>query len=409
MYSRIFKNSTYLLAAQAFTKFVSFFYTIYLARALGVEDFGLYIVALSYFSLVAAIGDFGITRFLVREVAKDTHNAQVLLVNILMLRLSLLSVFFGFFALAIHLYDPDRMRSALTMLAVLAVIPQAVALTFDGVFVAFQRLSYSSIGLVVLSLTSAFLGYFFVLSGNGPLGAAAGLVFGQVIYAIVMGGILLKMQVKIFSKVTAKILIDILKGSLPYGLLGVLGLLYFKVDTILLSYLKGSYETGIYGAGYKFLEAVIFIPSAISTAMFPVLAKLHEGSIVKVRKLYYKSLGIFVGLSLLIFAAYLLILPWFIVTYLPQYLPSIDVIRILSFSLPFMFAHSPGVLVLLSTDRYLKPIIALSFLTLGFNVIANLIFIPKYGFIGSAYITVFSEILSFVVFYLLLRTRVFKE
>jgi O-antigen/teichoic acid export membrane protein len=224
-----------------------------------------------------------------------------------------------------------------------------------------------------------------------------------------MGAILWKMEVKIFSKVTVKILIDILKGSLPYGLLGVLGLLYFKVDAILLSYLKGSYETGIYGAGFKFLEAVVFIPSAISTALFPVLAKLHEESIVKVRRLYFKSLGIFVGISLVILVAYLLILPWFIATFLPQYLQSIEVIRILSFSLPFMFAHSPGVLVLLSTDRYLKPIIALSFVTLGFNLIANLIFIPKYGFIGSAYITVFSEILSFIIFFLLLRLKVFKE
>lgn len=409
MYSKIFKNSTYLLTAQTFTKVISFFYTIYLARSLGVGDFGLYVVALSYFSLVAAIADFGITRFLIREVAKDTRNAQTLLFNILILRMSLLSAFFGLFALGISIFDPDKLRASLTLLAFLAVIPQAVSLTFDGVFVAFQKLSYSALGLVVLSISSAFFGYFFVSHGSGPLGAAFALIIGEILYAIVMGVILLKLKVKIFSQVTAKILVEIIKGSLPYGLLGVLGLLYFKVDAILLSYLKGSYETGIYGAGYKFLEAVIFIPSAISTALFPVLAKLHEENILQVKKLYYQSLGIFIGISIVIMMAFLLVLPWFVAIYLPQYRASIEVIKILSFSLPFMFAHSPAVLVLLSTDKYLKPIIALSFITLGFNIVANLIIIPKYGFIGSAYVTVFSEILSFVVFYLLLKIKVFKE
>ena len=42
-------------------------------------------------------------------------------------------------------------------------------------------------------------------------------------------------------------------GSLPYGLLGILGLLYFRIDTILLSYLRGNFETEI-AAGTYILE-----------------------------------------------------------------------------------------------------------------------------------------------------------
>ena len=90
------------------------------------------------------------------------------------------------------------------------------------------------------------------------------------------------------------------------------------------------------------------------------------------------------------------------------FLSSIEALRILALSLPFIFVHVPGAQILLSTDKYLKPIILLSILTLSFNVILNLLFIPKYGFIAASWITVASEVLSFLVFFQLLRVKVFK-
>ena len=112
-----------------------------------------------------------------------------------------------------------------------------------------------------------------------------------------------------------------------------------------------------------------------------------------------------VGITIL----YIVILPIFIHLYLHQYLNSIQAIMILALTVPFMFIHNPGVQIILATDRYLKTVLWLSVVTLLFNLILNLIFIPQYGYIAASWVTVASEAFSFLVFYTLLSIKFFQH
>lgn len=409
MKTKILKNSSYILIAQGFNKALSFFYTVYLARSLDVENFGYFTVALSYFSLLSAIADFGISRYLIREVARGQKSMAVLLANILILRISAVSILFAIFAVTLYLLDPSSDRVSITLIAVLAIIPQSIALTIDGVFIALQKINLSAIGLSILAIVTSLIGFILVFSGFGVMGATAALVFGQIIYAIVLSIILFKQKIRPFAGIETKIIKEIVIGSLPYGLLGVLGLIYFKVDTILLSYMKSSYDTGIYAAAYKFLEAIIFIPSAVSVALFPVLAKLHETDSQALKKLYFKSLRVMLYISLPIMLGYIFLLPFVINFLLPQYQLSIFVIQVLALTIPLMFMHTPATVALLSTDKYLKEVVLISIGTLAFNIIFNILLIPKYGIMAAAFVTVLSEGLSLLIFYLLLKYKVFKS
>ncbi|HCE30915.1 TPA: hypothetical protein DEQ89_02775, partial [Candidatus Daviesbacteria bacterium] len=127
------------------------------------------------------------------------------------------------------------------------------------------------------------------------------------------------------------------------------------------------------------------------------------------RKIYFKSFKIMLLIGVFAVLGYFLVLPRIIETLLPNYSQSIPVIKILSLAIPFMFIHAPAVSLLLSTDKYLKDVLILSVLAVSFNIIANLIFIPKYGLFAAAYVTVLSEILSFVVFFLLIKKRILDK
>lgn len=402
----ILRQTSWLFFAQVLTRGIGFFYIIYLARTLGVSDFGLLTAALAYFSILSGVADFGFNRFLIREVAKDSSKASELLWNVVILRLTLTSILFAIFSIILYLLDPDKMRVGLVLLASIAILPQAIAFSFDAIFVAVRKLQFSAASLFISSLSTALAGLYLVGNGFGPLGAVNALIIGQVVYAAILIIFLYKNERGVLSAIHLTEVKKIIIGSLPYGLLSVLGLLYFRIDAILLSYLKGSFETGIYGAAYRFLEAVIFIPSAFSMALLPVLTRLHDSSAKDIKKLFFKSFKIMLGLGLIVFLGYVLILPEIIRVILPNYLSSIQAIMILSLAIPFMFIHIPAVSVLLSTDRFLKPVILLSFVTLGFNIITNLIFIPRFGFMAAAWVTTLSEILSFVVFYLLVKRKV---
>lgn len=398
----ILKQTTWLILSQVLTKIIGFFYTIFLARILGVSDFGLFTVAIAYFSIISSISDFGFNRFLIREIATDKLKAPELLWNICMLRLTLTSVIFAIFSITLYILDPDKVRVSLILLSVLAILPQSIALTFDGIFTALQKLQFSAISIFVSSLLTATAGFYLVGKGFGPMGAVNALIFGEVIYVVVLGYFLYKNKMLSLSKISTKILKQTLIGSLPYGLLGVLGLLYFRIDAIILSYLRGSFETGLYGVAYKALEAVIFIPGSFSAALFPEFVKL-QSNVSEMKKVYFKSLRFMTILGIVIGLGYLFILPLFISTFLPQFLQAIPAIRILAFSIPFIFMSAPGVQVMLSTDKYLKPVIGFSILTVIFNIILNLIFIPQFGFLATSWVTVASDVLSFAIFFQLTK------
>lgn len=409
MIKKILRNSSYLIISQSLTKVLAFFYTLFLVRNLAVEEFGLYSVALSYFSIIAAIADFGIVRYLIREVAKDNSLSKKILGDVFFLRVGMTVILYAVFSLFILLFDSDHARSTLTVLAVLAVIPQAVAFSFDGVFVAQQKLKYSALGQFVLSLSSIGFGTFLITNGYGPYAPVIAIVLAHIIYAFFML-YLLRINGIFFtlSFPSKKIIREIFSASLPYGLLGALGLIYFRIDIIMLSYMRGAYETGIYGAAYKFLEAIVFIPSAVSAAIFPIFSLMHHNEQTQIKKLYFQSMIIMSILSLIVLAGFLFILPFFVAYFFPKYYESIPIIQILAFAIPFIFIHSPGIQLLLSTDRFLKPVIILSLFTLGFNVITNYFFITWFGMYGAAFTTVLSEILSFIIFFAIAYKKILK-
>lgn len=404
----ILKQSSWLLFAQILTRVIGFFYTIFLANSLGVLDFGLYSLGLAYFSIISSLADFGFNRFLIREIAKEGKRWE-LVWNLVMLRLTIICIFFAIFSVILYVFDSDKTRVSIILLAALAVLPQAIAVTFDGIFIALRKLHLSAVASLIGSVSIAFLGFALVTSGFGVYGAINAIILGQLIFATTLILLLYKQGGLKISAVKLSVIKKALIGSLPYGLLAILGLLYFRIDTVLLSYMKGNFETGIYAAGYKFLETLVFIPNALSFALFPKFVKLHQENPKEIRVLMHKSVKFMFFLGILIALSYFLILPQIITAFLPNYTPAISVIKILALTIPFMFVHVPLSQVLLSSDKYLKQVIYFSAIPLSLNIILNLLFIPSFGFLGASWVTVASDIISTIVIFFCIQKFVFGK
>lgn len=417
MIRKIFKNTSYLISAQILGKGLSFFYSLYLVKVLSIESFGLYSVALSYLSIVSAISDFGISRFLTREISKGVEHSNSLLFSVIILRSTAVCVTFMLFAVFFSLFDNNYSRINLSLLAILAVIPQSVALTLDALFVAIQKISISAFGIVILTITTMTSGYIFLSHGFREDGAILAVLVGQLVSAIFFGVVLIKLKRKDFkrSHFDFKLLKGILRGALPYGVLGIIGLISFKVDTLMISYFRGDYETGIYGAAYRFLEATTFIPASVSVAFFPVIAKLFvEGEaggaqLKSIKKIYFKSMLLMIVLGVLTAVGFIFVLPIFIELYFPKYLLSIVIIKILALAIPFIFLHIPSGQVLLSTDKYFKHLFIIYLSLLIINLVLYSTYIPIFGYIAAAWVTVFSEGLTFVVFFSFINFKVFGQ
>ncbi len=407
MIKSLIKGSSYLIIAQTFGKTISFFYVIFIARTLGVDNFGLYTTALAYYTLFSAVSDFGFNRYLIREGSKDQRKIPGFLIQIAVIRFFMTSLFFIIFSAWIFRFDTNNLRAFLSTVAVLALIPQGFALTLDAVLVARQKILFSALGWFVFALSNALFGVYLIQANFGVLGAVLALSLSHIIYLIlllVFNGFHYKITGVSFGAMK-----NIMYGSLPYGILAMLGLIYFRIDTILLSYIRGVEETGIYGAAYKFIESIIFLPNAIFTVLFPAMAKLHFSDRSNLKRLYLNSVLLLGGISIPVFLFFIFVLPSVILLLLPNYAASIKALKILSLAIPFMFVQVPAIAVLFSTSKYLKEIIIFSSLTLLLNLVLNLIFIPPFGFIAASWITVISEIISFIIFYLFLWRKFFQN
>src|SRR3989338_1424872 len=89
------QNAFYLTVAAVFQKIVSFVYFTIVARALGVEDVGKYIFALTFTTIFSVFVDMGLSPALSREVARDNTQAERHIQTTLFIKCLLALVVYG--------------------------------------------------------------------------------------------------------------------------------------------------------------------------------------------------------------------------------------------------------------------------------------------------------------------------
>lgn len=406
MHKYILKSSSYLLLSQFLVKAFAFGYTIFVAGNVGAEDFGFYSAALAIFGLMSLFADLGINRVLTRDIARDESNLGRLFSTSLLMRAFSAAIAFFVLTFFFYLTDPYNLRFALTTIALLSLIPQSVALTIDATFIALKKAPLSAMGFFLFNMVSFIVGAILIYLGYGVYGAMAAFLIGQIFYAaffVTTLSIVHKINFKPFDFNVAK---SILIKALPYGILSAIGFASFRFDTVLLSYIKGGAETGVYSLAYRFLEAATIIPVAFGTILYPVFSE-HGDNKEKILKLFKQSLIFGGGAGVVITILYWTILPAFLNAFFPEsFRGSAAALSILALAIPFIFMHIPLGQLLLSRESLLKQIILIYLFIFSVNLILMLTLLPLYGFIGAAWVTVIAEALTFFTFLIYVKRKV---
>ena len=97
------KNTTVLLVANIVTYLLGFFTTLYTARYLGVEGFGILSLALSLTGIFGVFTDLGLTTLTAREVSRDKSLANKYIANTFIIKILLALFTFGLIALVVYI------------------------------------------------------------------------------------------------------------------------------------------------------------------------------------------------------------------------------------------------------------------------------------------------------------------
>ncbi len=397
MDKRIAKNSFYLVLSQIAARTIGFIYFIFLARSLTVENFGIYAWVLGFVYNFLPVADFGIERYILKNLPRHLDQAKDYFRSLLGLKLvlgGLTLVLVISLGLIIGLSE-EKLISLLIFSTVF--LPYNIFHLIISFQNAREEVITGAIGNLLFSLLGALLGAGVIFLKLGVAWLFVAYLLSLFINVLGLTVRAQKVGLSLKPRLKKETIKKVWQECRFFAVLVIMSNFYLRIPLIAIGRIMGDYWSGIYGSVSKFLEAGILIPQAVSLAVAPTFSRLLIQNKDKLKKLYYKTgLGV-VGLSLVPLALFLLAGNWFInLIYGERYLPAIPALKILALSLPLFFFNYLAANVIENSKEVKKfiPWAASHFLL----VFLLAIILPgKWGIIGGAASLLIGEIARLIL------------
>jgi O-antigen/teichoic acid export membrane protein len=322
-----------------------------LFRHLGVADAGRYVTVLALVAIVQGLADAGLNTLGTRELSvRPEAERGPLLARLLGLRLALtlagLVVAVAFAAAAGY---PSAMvagtviaGAALAVLSVQGTFGVLLVVKLRGDLLAVAELARQAAGLAlvgVLVLAGAGLVAFF-----GAYAGAALVALAVTVAAIGRGALIVP---------TLQHTRGLARDVAPFAIAAMASVAFFRVAMLEMSLLASAHETGLFGASFRVVEALVAIPALAVGMVLPVMADRaargdREGLAAAVERVVAWS-----ALAGLIVAAVLAACAGVIVRVVagPDFAAAGPILRIQGLALAASFLAAPWAYALLSLGR----------------------------------------------------------
>lgn len=394
---------------------LAFGFQVILARQLPPDAYGELVTVLAVITLLAALSSAGVPGFLLRIFGAEQHQAvRWLPITIQLIAISWLTFTLMLWAWAIWGPNDDLTQWLFLILSpillsqiMIELINTKFQLEHRYHFLSLWQFIQNLLRFTVVLVLVTTLSYFTIET------AALALMGGSFIcISISLQPLRRFFQGKLSlyaegyssgseGKIKTVSMRDAAYQSFPFALSGLLYIIYFQSDIILLKYLDSAISAGIYNIAFTIMAAVYLFPNVLFQKY--LLPKLHRWNAHNKSKLAstYKlacSTMFLVGFITMIFL-WLLAPPLIIQAFGSEYQQAILYVNILALCVPLRFLSSSVASRLLShRDMQLKVICMGGAAIL--NLVLNFLFIPEYGATAAAVTTVLSEGLLLILFLL---------
>ncbi|MFN8595265.1 MAG: oligosaccharide flippase family protein [Anaerolineae bacterium] len=405
---RVAKNSIAPMLLNLFNRAIDFAFAALMLRILQPASAGNYYFAVVIVGWFEILMNFGLNTFLTREVARDRAQANRLLVNSSTLRLMLGAIALPLVVVVIlawnGLFTLTLDTAIAIMLLALAQIPSSLSTGLTSMFYAYEKAEYPAVIGVVTVLLKVTFGVPVLIAGGGIIGLAAVSLLVNLITFAILSRLMVRSIMWPKYEGDPALRRDMLRESFPLMINHLLATLFFKVDVPMLESLRGSVTVGWYSTAYKWLDALNIIPAYSTLALFPVMSRQATEDKDALMRSTRFAIKFLVMLALPLAVVTTFIAPT-LVLFLggSSYLPHAGIaLQIMIWSIPFGWINSIVNYILIALGQQSK--LTRAFIVgLTFNVIANLILIPRFSYVAAALITILSELVEGFVFVIYLE------
>jgi O-antigen/teichoic acid export membrane protein len=389
-----------MLVAQLITWTATLITTGVLGARLGVDAFGTLYLAMSFGLLFSVLVEFGLNQQLVRAIARDRELAGPYLVNALAIKLALAVVAYLVILVLINLLGYSAEAGKVIAIYSLILAFSGMSTTFTAVYQGTQQVIYSAVGSIIEKVLVCLLAVALLWLGYGVVAMAAVFVVGSAAGAL-WQGIYLRRVAQIELRLDRAVIGVLVRNAIPFFAFWVLGSLYYRLDTILLSKLTSAAVLGWYGAAYRLFDTLVFLPNIIASAiLFPILSQLSTQSRPALRRAMAKGLDIILIVGVPISVGLFTLAEPIIQTIYrePEFLNAVPALQWLAVGLLLLYVNSILGVTLVSLNEE-KKLTVVAGLALVLNLSLNLALIPIYQHVGAAATTAATE--GLILVYLL--------
>jgi len=400
---KVFRNLFWAMLGKIINIFCGLLVGIFVARYLGPGKFGLMNYIISYVTLFSVFATFGLDSIEIRELAKKNVIKEKIIGTAFVIRLILSIITIGFISVTLYLFESDFFTITLVLIYSISLIINSLNVIrnyFTSIilneFVVKTEIVRTIIG------TGIKLGLLII---NAPL--AWFIVAATFDFVLIGGGYIFSYRKKVgaikdwsFDKHEAVIL---MKAAFPLLLSGTAIIIYQRIDQVMIRNMINNDALGFYSIAAKFTEFAIFIPNVIAQTVTPLLVQAHQNDMkeYKIKSQQFLNLmwwgAVFIALLISLFAY-----PIILILYGSTYSPAIVVLQIMAWRAVFdsFFAASGQLIIIENLQKYavIRNIIGL-IVCVGLN----LILIPHFGIIGSAWTSIITMFFSGYISHLIIK------
>jgi O-antigen/teichoic acid export membrane protein len=395
-----------LMLGQIFYNLVTLIILFFITRRYSPDQVGIYLFAFSFTGLLGVIINFGSSGLLIREIARDKSKSSRYIGNILGLNL-----FFSLaYLLLIIVITQLLFKEAflMTFLVSIALIINQITLTFSSTFLAYRKIHYNLISGITSKIILLGLFPLFLYMQRDLLYLPLVHIVAAGYFFFVSSLILRTRIVRIKVKLDLAFCKRLITNSLPFFIISIFNIIYFKIDTIMISLIRSFSEVGFYNTAFNIVNATLFIPAVFIAVIYPVFSK-HYGKQDLFITIYKRSTSqlLFISLILTLFLT-MFSKPIVLLAFGEKFAVSWKPLFILSFSIPFIFVNKMNAAALISVNQEKGLVYTLMSGAL-INITLNAVVIPRYGFVGAAVTTIITEIAIFAILGSLFYRKCWKK
>ena len=393
----LFKNVSWVTTSQVIVNLCAFFWTIAIARYLGVNDYGILSFAISFTVLLCMGTDIGMSTFATREISKDRSKTHKFINNVLPFKIILSIALFIVTALILILLGYNKLTIEVALIISIETIFICMIKFIGGVFQAYENQKINSIGEMIAAILLLIFTFIVIMFDWGLIGVALSYALAYLIFLLHMifnmnksfGIPKFEWDFKFWKETAIK--------SIPFGLSIFFYTVYFSIDIVMIQMMAGDYATGLYNSAYKIVSVFAAFYVIYQYVIFPLMSKLYAENTDLLKLSFEQAFKYSLLILLPISIGVYFYSPYIInLIYSSQYALASPAMQILIWTVVFLFINGVATSLLNSIGKEIS-VTKIYLIAAIFNIALNYLTIPVWSYIGASITTVLSEILILIL------------